>query len=248
LVGRYSGPLAAALVEFAGIEPGMHALDVGCGPGALTAALAELLGDANVSAADPSEPFAQACRKRLPGVEVVVAGAEALPFDDGAFDVTLSQLVVNFMDDAHAGLREMARVTRPGGRVVSCVWDYKGEMTLLRTFWDAAREVVPGRAATADEGAVMRWSTESELVELWRAAGLRDVLTEPLVVRARYADFEDLWAPLLTGVGPAGAFCKSLDEDRRNALHGAYRRRLGVGDDPFELTARAWAAAGSTKT
>ena len=244
-VGRYGAPLAAALIAFAGIEPGMRALDVGCGPGALTAALAERLGAASVSAADPSEPFAEACRARLPGVEVVVASAEALPFADDAFDAALSQLVVNFMGDPEAGVREMARVTRPGGTVAACVWDYAGEMTLLRAFWDAAREVDPERAAAADEGTVMRWCAEGELAELWREAGLRDVRSGGLVVRAGYADFEDLWSPLPSGVAPSGAFCASLDDDRRAALHDAYRRRLGVGEGPFELTARAWAVAGT---
>jgi SAM-dependent methyltransferase len=243
-VGRYGPSLAAALIAFARAEPGMRALDVGCGPGALTAVLAERLGAANVCGADPSEPFAETCRARVPGVEVVVATAEALPFGDRAFDVALSQLVVNFMRDAEAGVREMARVTRPGGVVASCVWDYAGEMTLLRAFWDAAREVDPERAAAADEGVVMRWCTEGELAELWRDAGLRDVRSGPLVVRARYVDFEDLWAPLPSGVAPSGAFCKSLDDDHRATLHDVYRRHLRVGDGPFELTARAWAAAG----
>ncbi len=243
-VGRYGPQLAAALVEFAGVEPEIRALDVGCGPGALTAALVERLGAAHVSAADPSEPFAEACRARLPGVEVVVAGAEALPFPDGAFDAALSQLVVNFMHDAEAGVRELARVTRPGGVVASCVWDYAGEMTLLRAFWDAAREVDPERGAAEDEGAVMRWCGDGELAELWRLAGLTDVRFGALTASADYVDFEDLWSPLPTGVAPAGAFCKSLDEDGRAALHNAYRRRLGVGDGPFELTARAWAVAG----
>ena len=246
-VGRYGPALAAALIAFARVEPGMRALDVGCGPGALTTALAERLGVASVSAADPSEPFAEACRTRLPGVEVVVASAEALPFADHAFDAALSQLVVNFMGDPAAGVREMARVTRPGGVVASCVWDYAGEMTLLRAFWDAAREVDPERAAVADEGAVMRWCAEGDLAELWRDAGLSDVRFGQLVVRAGYADFEDLWSPLPTGVAPSGAFCKSLDDERRAALHDAYRRRLGVGEGPFELTARAWAVAGSVR-
>jgi SAM-dependent methyltransferase len=245
LVGRYGAPLGAALTEFAAVEPGMRALDVGCGPGALTGALAERLGAASVCAADPSEPFAEACRTRLPGVEVVVATAEELPFANHAFDATLSQLVVNFMRDAEAGVREMTRVTRPGGVVASCVWDYAGEMTLLRAFWDAAHEVDPERAARADEGAVMRWCGEGELAELWSAAGLRDVRFGPLVVRAGYADFEDLWSPLPTGVAPSGAFCKSLDGERRAALHDIYRGRLGVGEGPFELTARAWAVAGT---
>jgi SAM-dependent methyltransferase len=243
-VGRYGAALAGAMIAFARVEPGMRALDVGCGPGALTSALADRLGAANVSGADPSEPFVQACRARVPGAEVVVAAAEALPFAADRFDVTLSQLVVNFMDDAELGVREMSRVTRRGGRVASCVWDYAGEMKLLRTFWDAAQEVDPERAALADEGKVMRWCAEGDLARLWDCAGLRDVCSQPLVVSASYTDFEDLWAPLPTGVAPSGAFCKSLDDDRRAALHDAWRRHLGVGDDPFELTARAWAVVG----
>jgi SAM-dependent methyltransferase len=246
-VGRYGSQLASALIGFAGIEPGMRALDVGCGPGALTGALVERLGTANVHAADPSEPFVEACRERQAGVEVVLAPAEALPFDDGTFDGVLSQLVVNFMGDPEAGVREMRRVTRPGGVVASCVWDYAGEMTLLRAFWDAAREVDPDRAAAADEGVVMRWCAQGELAELWHAAALRDVRFAPLVVSASYTDFEDLWSPLPTGIAPSGAFCKSLDADRRAALHDVYRDRLGVGDGPFELSARAWAVAGAVR-
>jgi SAM-dependent methyltransferase len=244
-VGRYATALGSALLEFAGVEPGMRALDVGCGPGALTAVLVERLGAASVAGAEPSEPFAEACRARLPGVQVVSARAESLPFGDGEFDVTLSQLVVNFMSDPEAGVREMARVTRPGGVVASCVWDYAGEMTLLRAFWDAAREVDPGGAAAVDEGVVMPWCGDGELGGLWRAAGLRDVRSGELVVSAAYADFEDLWSPLPTGIAPSGAFCKSLDDVRRAALREAYRRRLGAGEGPFELTARAWAAVGT---
>jgi SAM-dependent methyltransferase len=244
LVGRYSTQLAAALIDFAGVEPGTRALDVGCGPGALTTALAARLGAAKVSAADPSQPFVEACRALLPEAEVVLAAAEALPFPDGAFDAALAQLVVNFMADAEAGVREMARVTRPGGVVAACVWDYPGEMTLLRAFWDAAREVAPERAAAVDEGTMMRWCGEDELAELWGAAGLRDVRFGALVVRAAYDDFEDLWWPFTTGVAPSGAFCASLDEPGRAALHDALRRRLGAGDGRFELSARAWAVAG----
>jgi SAM-dependent methyltransferase len=244
-VGRYSPQLAAALIDFTGVEPATRALDVGCGPGALTAALAQRLGPENVSAADPSEPFVQACRSRLPGVEVVVAGAEALPFADGACDATLSQLVVNFIPDPPAGVRELARVTAAGGTVASCVWDYGGAMTLLRAFWDAAREVAPERAATSDEAVVMPWCGEGELASLWEACGLRDVRADALTVSASYDGFEDLWAPLPTGIGPAGSFCASLPDGERAALHDAYRELLGVGDEPVELTARAWAAAGT---
>jgi len=191
-VGRYGTQLAEALIDFAVVEPGMRGVDVGCGPGALTAVLVGRGGAGRVSAADPSEAFVQACQARLPGVGVVVAAAEELPFADGAFDAALSQLVVNFMRDPEAGGREMARVTRPGGVVASCVWDYAGEMTLVRAFWDAAREIDHERAARADEGVVMRWCRDGELAELWLRAGLRDVRFAPLVVRASYLDFEDL--------------------------------------------------------
>jgi SAM-dependent methyltransferase len=244
-VGRYGAQLATALIAFAGVEPGMRALDVGCGPGALTGALAARLGARGVCGVDPSQPFVDACRARQPGVDVVVGTAEALPFGDGEFDVVASQLVVNFMDDPHAGVREMARVARPGGIVASCVWDYAGEMTLLRAFWDAARAVDPEHAATADEGVVMRWCAGGELAQLWRDAGLHDVRSGALTVTAAYTGFDDLWSPLPTGVGPAGAFCASLDDERRAALRDAYRCRLGAGDEPFELTARAWAVTGT---
>jgi SAM-dependent methyltransferase len=241
LVGRYSPQLAAALIDFAGVEPGMRALDVGCGPGALSRELVQRLGASRVSAADPSEPFVAACRARLPGAEVVLAPAEALPFGDGAFDAVLSQLVVNFMGDPQAGVREMARVARAGAIVASCVWDYAGEMTLLRAFWDAAHEVDPEGAAGTDEGIVMSWCGDGELGELWGEVGLRDVRSDALRVSAAYTGFEDLWSGFLTGVGPSGAFCRSHDTEGQAALRDACRRRLEVGDDPFELTARAWA-------
>jgi SAM-dependent methyltransferase len=244
-IGRYGPQLAAAFCDFVGIKSGVRALDVGCGPGALTNELARRLGPANVSAAEPSEPFAQACRSRVPGVEVVVAGAQVMPFADAAFDATLSQLVVNFIDDAHAGVREMARVTRAGGVVAACVWDYAGEMTLLRAFWDAAREVAPALAAQHDEGTVMPWCREGELAELWAHAGLREVQSAAVRVRASYTGFDDVWAPFPQGVGPAGAFCAGLDEGDRAGVRDALQRRLGAGDRPFELRARAWAVAGT---
>jgi SAM-dependent methyltransferase len=244
-MGRYSAKLALALVDFAGVMPGMRVLDVGCGPGALTRVLTERLGPESVVAADPSELFVEACRRLLPGVEVVSASGEALPFADESCDATLSQLVVNFMHEPEAGVREMRRVTRPGGLVTACVWDYAGEMTLLQAFWRGAREVDPERAAATDETAIFREFDRDGLIALWRTAGLCSVRAEPLVVSASYTDFEDLWSPLPTGVGPAGAFCKALDEERRDALHGALRRLLEVRDGPFELTARAWVVAGA---
>lgn len=247
LVGRYGSPLGTALSDFAGVRTGMRALDVGCGPGALAGVLVQRLGAQHVCAADPSQPFVAACRARLPGVEVVLAPAEALPFADASFDAVLCQLVVNFMRDAEAGVREMARVARPGAVLAACVWDYAGEMTLLRAFWDAAREVDPAGAAAADEGIVMPWCGEGELASLWQRAGLVDVRDGALTVSAAYSGFEDLWAPFPTGIAPSGAFCRALDDGRRAALRAALRRRLGVGEAPFALTARAWAVRGSVR-
>ncbi len=242
-VGRYSRQLARELITAAGLRSGQRALDVGSGPGALTTELAALLGPDHVAAAEPSPTFAEACRQRNPDVRVEVAPAETLPFDDASFDAALAQLVVNFMSDAHAGVREMQRVTRPGGTLVAAVWDYAGEMTLLRRFWDAAVALDPAAEAN-DESRSMRFCTPDGLHQLWSSAELADVDVAPVTVTAGYENFEDLWQPLEVGVGPAGAYTVSLARDRRRALKDEVRRRLGAGDEPFELTARAWVVTG----
>jgi SAM-dependent methyltransferase len=243
-IGRYSGQLAVGLMQFAGADAGQRALDVGCGPGGLTAALAERLGPAAVAAIDPSPPFAEACRQRVPGADVRTGAAEALPFAAAEFDAVLSQLVVNFLSDAPAGVREMRRVARPGGVVASAVWDYAGEMTLLRRFWDAAARIDPEGAAAKDEGRVMRYCRPDELDALWREAGLDDVATGELRVSAAYEDYDGLWAPLERGVGPAGAYVAALDEARRAALRAELRRALGSPEGSFTLDARAWCVSG----
>jgi SAM-dependent methyltransferase len=238
-VGRYSGALATALCEFAGVDAGDRALDVGCGPGPLVAELARRLGVDQAAGVDPSEPFVEACRAKIPGADIRIAAAEELPFPDRSFDVAVSQLVVNFMTDALAGVTEMRRVSR---RVVaSCVWDYAGEMTMLRAFWDAAVEL---DSTAPDEGKTTAYCTRDELAGLWEAAGLGAVTTGMLVVSADYADFDDYWSPFLAGIGPAGAYCASIGEEELAALRGACFRRLGSPDGPFRLTARAWAVRG----
>jgi SAM-dependent methyltransferase len=243
-VGRYAGELARALCDAAGVRAGQRALDVGCGPGALAAELVSRLGTENVAAAEPSAPFADACRRRLPGVRVEEASAERLPFEDGQFDHALAQLVVNFMTDPLAGVREMARVTRPRGTVGAAVWDYAGEMTLLRRFWDAALRVDPERAAERDEGRVMRHCTPPELERLWLDAGVTGVRTGELTCSVRYEDFETLWAPYELGIAPSGAYAASLDPQLRAALREEYRRLLGDPAGPFSLSARAWFVVG----
>jgi SAM-dependent methyltransferase len=241
-IGRYGTPLARELIAAADLRAGDRVIDVGCGPGALTRELAAVLGAELVTAVDPSPPFVEACARRVPGARVEPAAAEALPFPDDAFDHAFAQLVVNFMTDPLAGVREMRRVTRPGGVVAAAVWDYAGEMTILRRFWDAAVATDP--AADALDERHMPYATPGDLAVLWRTAGLDAIDVIEAVVSAPYDGFEDLWQPLERGVAPSGAYVTSLDADRRAALKEELRKRLDAGDEPFELPARAWVATG----
>jgi len=242
-IGRYAPALSAALIEVVGVEPGSRLLDVGCGPGGLAKALADVVGAENVFAVDPSEPFAKTCREQLPGADVRVAAAEELPFADDSFDAAFAQLVVNFMNDAERGVGEMKRVVKQGGTVAACTWDYAGEMTMLRAYWDAAREIAPA-AAQVDEAMTMRYATVEELTGLWGTVGLDEVTGGELWVSAAYEDFDDLWMPFPSGIGPAGAFCAALEPERQEALRTAFAKRLGDPSGPFELRARAWYAVG----
>jgi SAM-dependent methyltransferase len=237
-MGRYSVPLAPKLADFASVAAGQRVLDVGCGPGALTAELVRRLGPAAVSAVDPSEPFVAAARERHPGVSVQRAVAEALPFEDRAFDAALAQLVVHFMADPVAGLRELARVTRVDGVVAACVWDHAGGQGPLSLFWKAARRLDPG---VEDESA-LAGAREGHLAELFRAAGLREVEESVLSVSVEHQSFEEWWEPFELGVGLAGAFVGALDEERKAELRKLCGLMLPAA--PFTLPARAWVARG----
>jgi SAM-dependent methyltransferase len=166
-MGRYSVPLAERFADFAGVKGGHRVLDVGCGPGALTIELARRLGAPAVSAVDPAEQFAAAARERCPGVDVRVGAAEHLPFADDEFDVALAQLVVHFMTNPSAGIREMARVTRTGGAVAACVWDHAGHSGPLERFWAGARALDPD----VDDEAGRAGARDRHLVELFQASG-----------------------------------------------------------------------------
>jgi SAM-dependent methyltransferase len=242
--GRYGPELAPAFIEFAAIAPGMRVLDIGCGPGALTAELATVVRGRNLAAVDPSEAYAAACRERVPGADIRVGAAEALPFEADAFDAVLSQLVVQALDDAPRAAREMVRVAAPGGVVATCVWDFRGGMPLLDAYWAAARAVDPRGAAAAAGDVANPWCTAEGLGRLWREAGLEAVEIGELSAGAHYDGFDDAWFSFAAGVSASGAYCRSLDEDRRDALREQFRRRLGAPEEPFRLTARAWAARG----
>jgi SAM-dependent methyltransferase len=237
-MGRFSVQLAPQMATLAGVEHGQRVLDVGCGPGALTTELVRRLGPECVTAVDPAEGFVETARERHPGVAVERATAEQLPFADDTFDAALAQLVVHFMTDPVAGLREMARVTRPGGVVAACVWDHAGGTGPLSVFWEAARELDPD---VMDESA-LAGARAGHLAELSRAAGLRDVQETSVSASVEYETFDEWWDPFLGGVGPGGAYVVGLDDEHRTALRERCREKLsGV---PFAVQARAWASRG----
>jgi len=238
-MGRYSAHLSSQMADLAGVTAGQRALDVGCGPGALTSELVARLGAEAVAAVDPSEPFVAAARARHPGVDVRQATAESLPFDSGSFDAALAQLVVHFMADPVAGLVEMARVTRTGGRIAACVWDFAGGNGPISALWEAARDL---DADVVDESE-LAGARQGHLVELYGAAGLIDVEEHVLELSVEHPTFEDWWEPFTLGVGPAGQYVSGLEAERRDALRDRCRALLGPG--PFVVAARAWAAAGT---
>ena len=241
-MGRYVPRLAVALADAAGVESGMRALDVGCGPGGLTRELATRLGAENVAAIDPAEQFADACRARHPGADVRVGGAEELPWGDDEFDAALASLVVAFMRDAAAGTREMARVTRPGGVVAACMWDIPGGgMTMLDTFWRAVRAVDSGSQGERTLVGVR----EGEIAALLEGAGLEDVRQGTLDTGAHYEDFDDFWEPFTFAVGPSGTYLSKQSREDQEAIRRECFSMLGEPTGPFDLGARAWYARGT---
>jgi SAM-dependent methyltransferase len=237
-MGRFSEPLAEQFSDFAGIGAGQHVLDVGCGPGALTARLVQLVGPDGVSAIDPSPSFVEAVRARFPEIDVRAATAEDLPFRTDTFDFALAQLVVHFMSDPVAGLSEMSRVTRAGGVVAACVWDHAGGGGPLSTFWRAVHDLdprAPGEAGLAGAG-------EGQLAELANAAGLSGISSGSLTIRLGFASFIEWWEPFILGVGPAGDYVASLPRDRREELQA--RCSTLLGPPPFEVVAAAWSVRG----
>lgn len=238
-MGRYSRGLSAPFADFADVRAGQRVLDVGCGPGALTAELVARVGASSVVGVDPSVSYADAACARFPGVRIEVAPAGALPFDDAFFDVVLAQLVVHFMADPVHDVREMARVTRPGGVVAACVWDHAGGTSPLSRFWDVLSRMDPN----APSEAALPGTRQGQLGEYLTRAGLVDVVETVLTVRVRHPSFEDWWEPYLRGAGPVGSYIDALDAAGRARLERALRAEMPTA--PFEVTGAAWAARGA---
>jgi SAM-dependent methyltransferase len=245
-MGRWSRRLVPAYAAFAGVKDGQRILDVGTGTGAVASALEVTLPRSEILGVDPSAAFvAYATRHaRSARLRFEVGDAQALRQADASFDHAMALLVMNFIPAEQKALAEMKRVTRVGGVVSACVWDYGDGMKSLRSFWDEA--VALDRAAAPKHERNMKLSRRGELGALWRQGGLVDVREQPLVIDQAFTSFGDYWAPFLEGTGPGGAYVASLSDGRRKQLELRLRRRLfgRRPDGPFTLEARAWCVRG----
>jgi SAM-dependent methyltransferase len=245
-VGRWSRLVAPAFVAWLDAPGGRAWLDAGCGTGALTAAIAASAEPASVVAVDASPSFAGHAGETLGDrrLTFVVGDAAALPLTDARIDVAVSGLLLNFLPDPVAAVREWMRVTRPGGVVAAYVWDYAKGMQPIRAFWDAALELAPS-ARSADEAVRFPLCHPEPLRDAFAAAGLGAVATDAIDVSATYAGFEEYWAPFLTGVGPAPGYCAALPPDEREALRAHLQAHLAPSSGPLVMRARAFAVRGT---
>ena len=244
-VGRWSRLVAPRFVAWLDQPAGLRWLDVGCGTGALTDAVLRNAAPSSVLGVDPSPGFlaSAAAGVRDPRAPYTLGDARGLPVPDGAVDVVVSGLVLNFLPDQVAALRELHR-TVDGGTVAFYVWDYAGEMQMMRWFWDTAVDLDPS-AADRQEGSRFAFCQPDPLAEVAAAAGLVDVEVTDVVVPTVFADFDDYWTPFLSAQAPAPSYVASLDDAARTRLREALRSRLPTADDgSIALTARAWALRG----
>ena len=246
-MGRWSRVLAPLLVDFTDLRDTGRVLDVGSGTGTLAFSIAKQKVHCQVLGIDPSKEYVDYANSRNPfpdRARFQVGDAQQLPFSDATFENSLSLLVFNFIPDREKALREVSRVTKPGGCVSAAVWDYGAGMRMLRMFWDAAVAVDP-TAEKFDE-LHMPLCRAGELGEFWKRHGLARVEERPLDITMRFGSFADYWDPFLLGQGPAGAYLRNVDGDRRQSLREEVKRRLAVvtEDAPFSVPARAWAVRG----
>jgi SAM-dependent methyltransferase len=245
-VGRWSRLVAREFLAWLAVPAGREWFDLGCGTGALSQTILLHASPARVTGVDPSEGFLSSARAQItdPRAEFRQGDALAIPARDGAFAATVSGLVLNFIKDQAKAVAEMRRVTQPGGTVAAYVWDYAGEMQLMRHFWNAAVALNPA-TRELDEGIRFPMCRPEPLTALFSAAGMRDVVVKAIDVPTVFKDFDDYWSPFLGGQGPAPGYCTSLPEADRAALRERIRAGLPVAPDgSIPLIARAWAVRG----
>ncbi|MBQ0821556.1 class I SAM-dependent methyltransferase [Microvirga terrae] len=248
LMGRWSRRLAKPFLDFAGLDAGERVLDVGCGTGSLTFTIPQVAEIARIDGIDFSDTYAEAARARNTDPRITIARGDvcALPFEDRTFDRTLALLVLHFVPESEQALREMSRVTKPGGVVAAAVWDSYGGMPYQRMFWDTAAALDPSAAAHRRESYYKPLTGSGEMRALWTKAGLADVAEVPLMIRMDYLGFEDFWTPYAEGEGPLGKYVTGLDAAMRSALERALRAAYEAGepDGPRSFAAVAWACRG----
>jgi len=245
-VGRWSRRVAPLFLTWLNIPAGRRWLDVGCGTGALCAAILDRCSPASVAGVEPSEGFLKTAKENLAGKAALQQGsATAIPAGDASVDVVVSGLVLNFVPDQRAALAEMARVAVKGGTIAAYVWDYAGKMEFMRLFWDAAVELDPD-AAKMDEGVRFPLCRPEAIEKLFTSAGLKGIEVKPIDIPTPFVNFDDYWQPFLGGQGPAPAYAMSLDEVTRAHLRDRIRERMPImANGSISLTARAWAIRGT---
>jgi len=248
-IGRWSRKIAPLFLDWLDQPAGKRWLDVGCGTGALSAAILDCCAPSSVVGVEPSEGFRALAVQNLAGKASFLAGdASALPLDRGACDVVVSGLVLNFVPALQGALSEMRRVTAPGGVIAAYVWDYADGMEVIKYFWDAAVSLDPA-AAQLHEGVRFPVCKPSALKAVFEEAGLTEVETRPLDLKAQFVDFEDYWRPFLGGQGPAPAYAMSLPQEQRAALRAKLESVLPSADGrAISLNARAWAVRGTKRS
>ena len=238
--------MAAEFLDWLAIPPGRRWLDIGCGTGILTQAILARFDPRSVVGVDPSDGFLERARSNVwdERTTFVAGSADATGLDDGAADVAVAGLVLNFVPDVDAALAEARRVLHPGGVIAGYVWDYAKGMEMMRRFWDVAIALDPA-ARALDEGPRFPVTAEGGLARAFASAGFEEVRTRPIDVPTVFTGFDDLWTPFLGGTGPAPAYVMSLTVSARDALRE--RLRASVTPEPdgsIRLVARAWAASG----
>jgi SAM-dependent methyltransferase len=246
-MGRWSRRLAPLFIDFAGIGAG-DVLDVGCGTGSLAFTLAQNPTLRSIRAIDFSPAYIEHAKSlnQDPRVRFQVADACALPFEDAAFDHCASLLVLAFIPQADRAVREMRRVTRPGGTVAGCMWDARGGMIMLRMFWDIAAMLDQRAVDRRAKGFTRPMTRPGDLARAWREAGLHDVVDGAITIRMEFADFDDFWTPMDGKDGSFAEYVSTLSVEGKGKLRDALRLAYldGDVDGPRSYAATAWTVKG----